>query len=60
MVKLVNWAVAIDEGLSKLEECLQNWLKEYKENGYNIVERKRGGRPTMPKERKKPKSKRNR
>ena len=27
---------------------LNNWLKKYRENGYNIVERKRG-RPTMPK-----------
>ena len=27
---------------------LQNWLKKYKENGYNIVERKRW-RSTMPK-----------
>ena len=27
---------------------LQNWIKKYKENGYNIVERKRG-RSTMPK-----------
>ena len=27
---------------------LQNWIKNYKENGYNIVERKRG-RSTMPK-----------
>ena len=27
---------------------LQNWIKKYKENGYNIVERKRG-RPAMPK-----------
>ena len=27
---------------------LQNWIKKNKENGYNIVERKRG-RTTMPK-----------
>ena len=27
---------------------LINWIKKYKENGYNIVERKRG-RPTMSK-----------
>ena len=27
---------------------LANWIKNYKEMGYNIVERKRG-RPTMPK-----------
>ena len=41
------WAVAIDIGLSGAG-ILQNWIKKYKENGYNIVERKRG-RPTMPK-----------
>ena len=28
---------------------LNNWLKIYRENGYNIVERKRGRSPTMPK-----------
>ena len=27
---------------------LHNWIKKYKENGYNIVERKRG-RPAMKK-----------
>ena len=26
---------------------LRNWVKKYKENGYNIVERSRGRRPTM-------------
>ena len=41
------FAVSIDEGLSNYG-MLQNWLKKYKENGYNIVERKRG-RSTMPK-----------
>lgn len=41
------WAVAIDMGLLSYG-MLQNWIKEYKENGYNIVERKRG-RPTMKK-----------
>ena len=45
------WAVAIDMGLLSYG-MLQNWIKKYKENGYNIVERKRG-RPTMPKVRKK-------
>lgn len=40
-------SVAIDEGLTS-RGMLQNWLKDYKEMGYNIVERKRG-RPTMPK-----------
>ena len=39
--------VAIDIGLSS-DGILHNWIKKYKENGYNIVERKRG-RPTMPK-----------
>ena len=37
--------VAIDEGLSS-PGMLANWIKKYKENGYNIVERK-GGRSTM-------------
>ena len=41
------FAVSIDEGLSNYG-MLQNWLKKYKENGYNIVEGKRG-RSTMPK-----------
>lgn len=41
-------SVAIDEGLSSLG-MLINWIKEYKEMGYNIVERKRGRSPTMPK-----------
>ena len=41
------WSVAIDMGLLSYG-LLQNWIKKYKENGYNIVERKRG-RPTMPK-----------
>lgn len=41
------FSVAIDEGLSS-DGILHAWLKNYKENGYNIVERKRG-RPTMPK-----------
>ena len=38
--------VAIDEGLSS-QGMLQNWIKKYKEMGYNIVERKRGRSPTM-------------
>lgn len=41
------WTVALDIGLPN-DGMLQNWIKKYKENGYNIVERKRG-RPTMPK-----------
>ena len=28
---------------------LVNWIKNYKEMGYNIVERKRGSSPTMSK-----------
>ena len=40
-------SVAIDVGLSS-DGILHNWIKKYKKNGYNIVERKRG-RPTMPK-----------
>ena len=40
-------SVAIDEGLPSFG-MLPNWIKKYKEMGYNIVERKRG-RPTMPK-----------
>ena len=41
------YSVAIDEGLLS-QGMLQNWIKKYKENGYNIVERKRG-RTTMSK-----------
>jgi len=41
------WSVSLDIGLLSYG-MLQNWIKKYKENGYNIVERKRG-RPTMPK-----------
>ena len=40
-------SVAIDVGLSS-DGILHNWIKKYKVNVYNIVERKRG-RPTMPK-----------
>ena len=39
-------SVSIDEGLLS-NGILFNWIKEYKENCYNIVERKRG-RSTMP------------
>ena len=42
-----KWAVALDVGLLS-KGMLDNWIKNYKENCYNIVERKRG-RPTMPK-----------
>lgn len=40
-------SVAVDESLSSVG-MLCNWVKKYKKNGYNIVERKRG-RPTMRK-----------
>ena len=39
------FSIAIDEGLSN-DELLHNWIKNYKEMGYNIVERKRG-HPTI-------------
>lgn len=42
-----GWTVAIDMGLLSYG-MLQNWIKKYKENSYNIVERKRG-RSTMSK-----------
>ena len=40
-------SVAVDIGLTSYTS-LRIWIKNYKENGYNIVERKRG-RSTMPK-----------
>ena len=40
-------SVSIDEGLLS-NGILFNWIKQYKENCYNIVERKRG-RSAMPK-----------
>ena len=42
------WAVAIDMGLLSYG-MLQNWIKKYKENGYNIVEQKCGRSPTIMK-----------
>ena len=42
-----KWTVALDIGLLS-KGMLDNWIKNYKENCYNIVERKRG-RSTMPK-----------
>ena len=42
-----TWSFAIDIGLLSYG-MLQNWIKKYREMGYNIVERKRG-RPTMTK-----------
>ena len=41
-------SVAIDMGMATTT-TLRNWVKKYKENGYNIVERKQG-RSTMTKE----------
>lgn len=40
--------VSIEEGLLS-DGMLFNWISKYKENGYNIVERKRGRNPTMSK-----------
>ena len=34
-------SIAIDLGLSK-DQLLHSWIKSYKENGYTVVERKRG------------------
>ena len=42
------FSVAVDEGLSS-DGLLRNWISKYKENGYNIVERKRGRSPAMSK-----------
>ena len=42
-----KWAVALDIGLLS-KGMLNNWIKSYEENCYNIVERKRG-RSAMPK-----------
>ena len=50
------WSVVIDIGLPS-NGMLFNWIKYYKEMGYNIVERKRGRSPTMPKKDLKPKRK---
>ena len=41
-------AVAIDIGLFS-DGLLHQWIKNYKEMGYNIVERKRGRSPTIMK-----------
>ena len=45
------WAVSLDIGLPSFG-TLNSWITKYKENCYNIVERKRG-RPTMLKTEKK-------
>jgi len=41
------FSIAVDEGLSG-DSILHKWLKDYKKNGYNIVERRKG-RSTMSK-----------
>ena len=48
------WSVAIDIGLLNYG-MIQNWISKYKENGYNIVEQKRGRSPTMSKKELEPK-----
>ena len=40
------WSVSVDEGLAN-QGILANWIKNYNDMGYNIVERKRGRSPTM-------------
>lgn len=40
------YSTAIEYGLPS-PGMLVNWIKSYKENGYNIVEKKRGRIPTM-------------
>lgn len=44
-------SVSLEVGLSN-RGLLANWIRSYKENGYNIIERKRG-RPSMKKQKKK-------
>ncbi len=48
-----KWTVELDMGLLS-KGMVDNWISKYKENGYNIVERKRG-RTTMNKKEFKPK-----
>lgn len=48
-------SVSIDEGLLS-NGILFNWIKKYKEMGYNIVEQKRGRSSTMTKKELKPKA----
>ena len=43
------WAVSLDIGLPS-DGILPNWIKKYKENGYNIVERKRGSSTMVKKD----------
>ena len=39
-------SVSVDEGLNDYS-ILAKWVSKYKENGYNIVEKKKGRNPTM-------------
>ena len=39
-------SVSLEYGLTS-HGMLNNWIKSYKENGYTIVEKKRGKPPTM-------------
>ena len=39
-------SVSVDEGLNDYS-MLAKWVSKYKENGYNIVEKKKGRNPTM-------------
>ena len=48
-------SVSIDEGLLS-NGILFNWIKKYKEMGYNIVEQKRGRSSTMTQKKLKPKA----
>lgn len=41
-------SVSLEYGLTS-DGMLYNWIKSYKENGYTIVEKKRGRSPTMKK-----------
>ena len=38
--------MSVDEGLNDYS-MLAKWVSKYKENGYNIVEKKKGRNPTM-------------
>ena len=50
------WSVSLDIGLHG-DGLLHSWISKYKENGYNVVEQKRGRSPTMSKKDFKPKTK---
>ncbi len=46
--KKSTYQTAIEYGLTS-EGILRNWIKSYKENGYTIVEKRKGRSPTMKK-----------